>query len=252
MPLDWSHAYGGRDREAERLGRPDREALLRETRPIQASDVEAIATASYPRNRAGRGFYLDVERARLDGAPLFNLMDPDASNRPEDLLAKSLDDWVARPPAAGYGPVDWLSFPRTFFMGMSTTPLPASCDELRQGALMPNDLVAPPRFPVGDARMHQCAVPGLGSRRLQGSESFALTNLSADAPLLRGTLPRQRPQLLLEPHGTRVFELEPKLSTVLFEPDKRRVTMTWTGVLPVAAPYHPQQCEEMRHAAVWK
>ena len=81
---------------------------------------------------------------------------------------------------------------------------------------------------------------------------MTLWHLSARADVLELGLPAERPQLLIEPPGTRTFELDPVLGTVLIEPDEDRVTMTWTGALPVAAPYSVDQCEEMRHAVVWK
>ena len=38
---------------------------------------------------------------------------------------------------------------------------------------------------------------------------------------------------------------------LLLEPDEGRVTLTWAGVLPVAAPYSEEMTASMRHAAVW-
>ena len=102
-----------------------------------------------------------------------------------------------------------------------------------------------------DPRAFNVAAPGLGLARLQGNEKVTLWHLSPRAEVLELRLPGDRPQILIEPPGTRTYELEPVLGTVLLEPDEDRVTMTWTGALPVAAPYGAEQCEELRHAVVW-
>ncbi len=252
MPLSWTRAYGGRDEAAEALLYPNRAEIAAETNRFSADELSKLGAVSYPRNRLGRGFFIDVDRARLDGELLPNLMDPDDPVRPNRLLASDPDDWTARPMAGGYEAVDPLTFPRSFLWGLGPVAVTEGMGELRQGALGAGDLTTMPIFPRRDPRAFNAAAPGLGIARLKGNEKVTLWHLSARAEVLELGLPAERPQILIEPPGTRTFELDPVLGTVLIEPDEERVTMTWTGALPVAAPYRADQCEEMRHAVVWK
>ncbi len=69
--------------------------------------------------------------------------------------------------------------------------------------------------------------------------------------MLELDLPDDRPRLLIEPPGVIARELSPLLQNMLIEPDQDRVTLTWTGVLPVAMPYPDEMVAVMRHRVVW-
>ena len=179
------------------------------------------------------------------------MSDPDDPVRLDRLLASDPDDWTARPLAASYDAVDPLTFPRSYLWGLGPIAVTEDLVELRQGTLAAGDITTMPQRHQPDPRAYNAAAPGLGLVRLQGNEPVTLWNLSPRAERLELRLPADRPQILIEPPGTRTFELEPVLGTVLLEPDDDRVTLTWTGALPVAAPYSAEQYEEMRHAVVW-
>jgi hypothetical protein len=239
MPLSWARAYGGHDRWAdvhfERHG----------------SGIERFGAFAYPRNREGVGYHLDLERGRLDGTPLPNLSDPDDPVEVARLLSQGIGDWMDRPAAAGYGRVERSSFPRClhYRIGVHATRRERALHEQRLGAIAEADLA--PERGRPDPRAYQCASLGLGSARLAGNERVSLWNLHPRQELVELDLPGERPRLLIEPPGTRTFELEPRLATVLIEPDEDRVTLTWAGSMPVAAVYPEPMCAEMRHAAIW-
>jgi hypothetical protein len=247
MPLDYRRAYGGRDLGAERRASAADERSI--GRP--ADDGGSI---SYVRNRIGHGFYLDVDRDRLDGAALPNLMAPDDVVTPGRILATDAYDWADRPVAAGYGPIDALTFPRCMHWFLqplwraSSRPLA----EVRTGVLDPGDLGERQPHEPPDPRYHNSAPPGQAATRLCGRERLKLWNLHPRHQLIEVDLPAEQPRLAVEPPGCRVHELEATLATVLVEPDADRLTLTWAGSMPTAAPYPDEMCHEMGHAAIWQ
>jgi hypothetical protein len=244
MPLEWTRAYGGRDRHAEE----------RAQRRRHLAPEDALGTIVYPRNRAGRGFYSDVDRDRLSGELLPNLDDPEDPVEPRRLLARGPGDWVDRPTAAGYGPIDWLTFPRCMFhlLRPDWDPPAATIRELALGALGPGDLRDRGFDEAPDPRWANSAPAGLAVCRLQGHERARLWHLHRQHELLELELPGERPRLLLEPPNAGVREMQPLLQTVLIEPDEDRLTLTWTGSILVAAVFPEPMCREMRHAVVWE
>jgi hypothetical protein len=243
QPLDWSRAYGGRDYHAESL-------LVKDPKLDESSKLGAY---SCPRNTAGVGFAADVERGRLEGLPLPAQDDPDDPVEPDRLLAKGPLDWIDRPIAASYGPIDVFTFPRCMFHAMRPdwqTPA-RPIRELELGALLESDLADRGLFDPPDPRIFNCAPAGLAVCRLEGNERVTLKNLHRDHGLVEFDLPGERPRLLIEPPNTKTYELEATLQTVLLEPDEDRVTLTWTGSMPVAAVFPEEMCGEMRHGVLW-
>lgn len=252
MPLLWDHAYGGRDQHAERLLSKDvpRSGF---GRPL-GLDLGGFVQVTYPRNAAGRGYFLDSDRARLDGTLAPNLEDPTDPITPDRLLSATTKDWIDRPVAACYEPIDLFTFPRAVFLIRPAFNPPARpVHELGTGAVLRADLDKPFDLRTfGDRRAYNSAPAGLAVCRLQGAERVSLWNLHARHELLEFDLPDDRPTLVLEPPGVAPRELQPLLQTVLIEPDLDRVTLTWAGVLPVAMPYPEEMTASMRHAVVWK
>jgi hypothetical protein len=251
MPLVWDRAYGGRDRRAEQLF-ASREPRERFGGPGEA-DLWRLAKVLYPRNGAGRGYYLDQERGRLDGAAAPNLEDPTDPVTPDRLLSTTTTDWIDRPVAACYEPIDVFTFPRAAFLVRPAFDPPSRpVHELGTGAVFPEDLTK--KFDLrtlGDRRVLNSAPSGLAVCRLDGRERVSLWNLHARHELLEFDLPDDRPRLVIEPPGVGALDLEPLLQTVLIEPDEDRVTLTWAGVLPVAMPYPEEMTTSMRHVAAW-
>jgi hypothetical protein len=247
-PLTWDHAYGGRDLHAERL----MQYGSHKPRQADAKD-EPLYQASYPRNGAGRGYYLDVDRDRLHGAPLPSLEDPTDPVTPERLLSERTTEWIDRPVAAGYGPIDVFTFPRSTFLLKPAFDTPTRpVHEIGSGAVLAEDLARPFDGRGGrNPRVYNRAPAGLAVCRLAGGERVSLWNLHRSHALFEFDLPADRPRMLLEPPGAGTRELEPLLQTVLLEPDKGWVTLTWTGSLEVAAPYPEKMMQTMRHAVLW-
>jgi hypothetical protein len=251
MPLLWDRAYGGRDQHAERLfakhEHPARFGRARE------HEMARFAKVIYPRNAAGRGYALDIDRPHLDGVLAPNLEDPTDPVTPDRLLSATTNDWIDRPVAACYEPIDVFTFPRAaFFIRPAFDPPAHPVHELGAGAVFREDLErkVDPRN-LTDRRMYCSAAAGLAVCRLDGTERVSLWNMHAQHELLEFDLPDDRPRLVIEPPGVAPRELAPLLQTVLIEPDRDRVTLTWAGVLPVAMPYPDEMVASMKHGVVW-
>jgi hypothetical protein len=172
------------------------------------------------------------------------------------VFAKDDRDWLDRPIAAAYGPIDWFTFPRAVFLIQPDhSPPTRPIHELSVGAILRGDLkdeadlrLEVPRNP----RVYNAAPAGLAVCRLQGGERVRLWNLHRDHALLEADLPADPPRLFIEPRGVARRELSPLLQTVLLEPDENRVTLTWAGSMPVAVVYPPELTETMPHSVVWR
>jgi hypothetical protein len=231
MPLVWDNAYGGRDVFAEKRLAP-RGGFGRTVR---------LGTfwVGYPRNYAGRGFFRDLERERLHGAELPNLEDPSDPVTPDRILSKAAGDWIDRPVAACYAPIDAFTFPRAAFLVRPDFDTPTRpVHELTSGAVLTDDLTrplssnAPP-----NPRVFNRAPAGLAVCRLTGRERVKLTNLHREHSNLEFDLPNDTPVFVLHLPGVGERRLEPILSTVSVEPDMDRVVMTWAASLRVAHAY---------------
>jgi hypothetical protein len=245
MPLIWDHAYGGRDLHAEKRLTPKRGfGALR----------DAPGAVSYPRNGSGRGYFLDMDRHRLQGASLPNLEDPKDPVTPDRILSKTTIDWIDRPVAACYEAIDLFTFPRAaFFIRPAFDPPMRPVNELASGAVLAEDLTRPfdehaPRPP----RVYNRAPAGLAVCRLTGRERVKLTNLHRERSQLEFDLPDDTPKFTLDLPGVGERRLEPKLSTVSIEPDSDRVVLTWAASLPVAMPYPEEMTKSMRRLVRWE
>jgi hypothetical protein len=251
MPLTWDLAYGGRDVHAEDLLRDTEDEPLLQL-DSDDGDGRFGGILAYPRNRVGRGFFVDVDADRIVGTLAPNLEDASDPVAPERLLARDTLDWIDRPVAACYEPIDWFTFPRAMFLlPPDFHPPTRPVHELASGALLSDDLRERDLFAAPDGRAYNCAPAGLAVCRLDGTERVSLWNLHAQHELLEFDLPDDRPRFILEPPGVAPRELRPLLQTVLIEPDEERVTLTWAGMLEVAMPYPDEMTRTMRHSVAW-
>lgn len=259
LPLLWDHAFGGRDAHAEAKLSDTGTAFGRSRHGLAAlahgvpNPKEGGYSVSYPRNISGRGYFVDMDIERIDGAALPTLEDPTDPVLPERLLVKDPLDWMDLPVAACFEPIDTLTFPRAVFMVPHAANAPKRpVHELSTGAILPADL-ADERFPKvpSNPRLFNCAPAGLAVCRLSGSERVKLHNLHPKYESLEFDLPGERPRLLIEPPGCKAADLPSQLATIWIEPEAERVTLTWAGKLEVAVPFPEEMLKKVRHAATF-
>jgi hypothetical protein len=250
MPLTWERAYGGRDTYAE-----SKEAVVPDTglRALSEGLEPTLGSLSYPRNLHGRGFYIDLDRERLAGAPVPNLDDASDPVRPDRMLVRDYLDWIDSPVAACFEPIDLFTFPRALFFVPADFNKPSRpIHEIATGVLAPADLARTDAFDMTiHPRSFNCAPAGLATHRLYGGERVQLWNVHPERELFEFDLAGDRPRFMIEPPGVKPREMEPLLQTVLIEPDLDRVTLTWAAAIEVAAVYPDEMTESMRHGVLW-
>lgn len=249
VPLTADLAYGGRDRYAEKL-------LYSRTGTRKPREMELAPPFQllYPRNAAGRGYFIDMDRDRIHGAPAPCLEDPTDPITADRLLSKSATDWIDRPVAASYEPIDIVTFPRCcHFIRPAFDEPKRTVHELSTGAVLREDLHKPldlkaPRNP----RVFNCAPSGLSMSRLGGGERVKLWNLHRSRSALELDLPDDEPRLLIDVPGVGERAVEARLGTIRIEPDSDRVTLFWSGFMQVAAIYPNELTVTIRSVAVWR
>jgi hypothetical protein len=169
--------------------------------------VEGKAPEHEPRNPAGAGFVASFDDD-IDGKALPNIEDP------AQLIGAPHD----RPAPACWSPIAPVWMPRRSYAG--------TYDETWQAARAP---FLPQDF---DPRFFNVAAPGLvASGHLRGGEAVQLDGCTAGGGL-RFTLPA--PRIALQWHfDGRDVDAEPRLDTVLIEPDQARMQMVWRAELAV-------------------
>ena len=158
VAVSFEHAYGGYDEHAHwKLEPPSADEIHRLKRPL--------GLYAYPRNSAGAGYYIDVDRRRADGALLPQLEDPSDLPLPERFFVPSAGAWIDAPIPGALGWLHHAWYPRIFrFVGPILRHDPPT-RPLREIALGEgDDLAAPQPLALGviHPRALQGAAPGLG------------------------------------------------------------------------------------------
>lgn len=247
IPLAWDNAYGGRDEGAEAILFPPKKPRFG-----RSNEDESPGVIGYPRNGAGRGFFIDVKRERLDGAALPNLEDPEDPITPDRILARGPLDWLDRPVAASYSPLDVLTFPRAaHVLGPAFDPPSRPVREVTLGVLQQSEIGGRDLTkPTLDLRAAQTAPAGL-SVPVTGRVRASLWNLWPGRETLEIDLPPEVPVLVLEPPGCPPRELGPELKSVIFNLDEESIDLVWSGTMQVFAPFPAEMCESMRRTVRW-
>ncbi len=173
---------------------------------------------------------------------------------PDRILSETTVDWIDRPVAASYGPIDVFTWPRAaFLLGPAFDTPKRPVHELASGAVLAEDLASPiklggPRKP----RVYNRAPAGLAVCRLTGRERVKLTNLHREHSELELDLPDDTPKFILELPGVGERRLDPILSTVSIEPDADRVVLTWAASIRVAMPYPEEMTKSMPRVVRWE
>jgi hypothetical protein len=256
VPLTWQNAYGGVDHEARRLiGDPWAEAL--EAEGLMADP--RFGLYAYPRNPLGKGYLIEPTDEAIDACRLPNIEEPYQLLTSETVVRGDFMRWPTGPVVAATG---WLShnyFPRMCQLGLP--PAPYNDAEVRasdfievQAGLVRPDTVRHQttiRDRV-DPRAAQGAAVGMRAHQVVPKARVELHNLHPNEPSWRFRLPCKAPRMLYQLAGGAAEMLEPKIRTVLIEPDADRVTLVWVGEQRIDLPLSPDQLSEVRHGVLWQ
>jgi hypothetical protein len=236
-PVRPEEAYGGYDETAQdRLDPP----LQHHTYILGHKPVGIFA---YPRNSAGTGYFIDLDRPRADGARLPRIEDPLDPLLPERFFVPVPEAWLDAPVPGLTGWLPHSSYPRLVrYVGDRLPHLPAQ-RRIREIDLGCGDDLAEPR-PLAQGEIHpralQGASPGFARERLRGDELGILQNLDPDAEEVRFSLPGEAPRFSLQvPDIKKAFPLRGVLQTVRIDGDRREISLTWCATVPLVG--RPQQ-----------
>jgi hypothetical protein len=232
VPLGYEVAYGGYDEYAQyRIAPPTQEELnLLGPRPF--------GIFAYPRNSAGRAYFLDLDRQRADGALMPQVEDPLDALIPERFFVPRPKAWIDAPVPGALGWLHHAWYPRFVRFAGPLLEHDPPARPIREIDLGGGDDLADPAH-IEDGRMHpralQGAAPGLARERLRGDEPIVLQNLHPTIPDLRFNLPGEVPVFSLSPPDVKAFSPKPVLQTVRIEPDLGRISLVWCGAVPILA-----------------
>lgn len=249
MPLSWDLAYGGYDAYAhDELAPPER----RNGRRIEPSPREEGVFA-YPRNKVGRGYFLDVDRDRADGELLPQIEDPGDPLIATRFFVPAPKAWIDAPASAGFGWVAHTWYPRIMRgLGAFLEHDPPT-KPIREMAFADGDDLGGP-FVKNKVlpRLVQGAAPGLACERLRGDELVILKHLVRGQPEVQFSLPGERPRFAVRPPGApRKFAPDAVLQTARVDGERRTLTLTWCGAVQLVALLAQEQLTETTLEVGW-
>jgi hypothetical protein len=78
-----------------------------------------------------------------------------------------------------------------------------------------------------------------------------LLNLHPQLPSWTFALPREVPSMALQMPDQKVVALQPKIRTVLLEPELERLCIVWVSEQREPAPIGPGKAKQIRHGVRW-
>lgn len=249
VPLSWELAYGGYDAYAhDELCPPKR----RNGRRIEPSPRQEGVFA-YPRNKVGRGYFLDVDRDRADGELLPQIEDPGDPLTPARFFVPHWKKWLDQPMPGGIGWVSHTWYPRMQrLMGAFLEQDPPTKSIREMQFADGEDLAGPFRKNEVLPRGLQGAAPGMAVERLRGDEVVILQGLVEGEAETRFQLPGERPRIEVRPPGSpKVFTPDVVLQSVRVDGEGRRVVMTWAGVVRVMAALDAERTLDTKMLMFW-
>lgn len=255
IPLSWESAYGGVDHVALREHGDPMAELVKEAGLL--ADPR-FGLYGYPRNPMGKGYLLEPTAEAIDACRLPNLEEPRQLLRPDTIVRGHFMRWPTGPLVAATG---WLShnfFPRTVQLSLPPAPYndeevgPRDFIEVRAGLVRPESVLH--QTPVQerlDHRAVQSSAVGMRAEDIPPKAKVELIHLHPRESRWRFRLPCQSPRMAYRLHGEPPAELEPRIRTVLLEPDRDRVTLVWVGEQRLNFPLTPEQLSDLRHGVVW-
>jgi hypothetical protein len=249
VPLSWELAYGGYDAYAhDELAPPRR----RNGHRIEPSPRQEGVFA-YPRNKVGRGYFIDVDRDRADGELLPQIEDPGDPLTPQRFFVPSYKRWLDAPVPGGFGWVAHTWYPRMMRLMGAFLEQDPPAKPIREMAFADGDDLKGP-FVKNQVlpRGQQGAVSGLACERLRGDELVILRNLVQGEAEMRFQLPGEQPDMEVRPSGSpKGFTPKTVLQTVRIDVGKQTATLTWCGATRLLAAMHKQQVDQTNIEFAW-
>lgn len=249
VPLSPRFAYGGYDAHAQERIEPVSPTL------IESVGMPLPGLYAYARNEFGMGYFIDVDRGRVDGAPLPQIEDPLDPLVPSRFFVPSAEKWIDAPMAASLGWIHHGCYPRLFRIAGTMLRHAKPEQPIRESTFADGEDLLRPWKPDGarvPPRALNGASPGLACERLRGDELVILENLHPTQAKIQLYLPGETPVMTLRPPDLKAMPVTPVLQTVRIEPDLGRVSLTFCGALPMFAPAMSDWIAKVELGVSWK
>jgi len=252
MPLRYDRAYGGCDQNY--LARVT-DLVTRELIRTQPNlHLDTASDSHYPRNPAGRGFLIELNRDSSEGMLLPNLEFPFDPVTPERLAVGNPGNWMSAPLPAAF---DWTSpawFPRIAYLGLTPEHV-VPADGIREVSLgwaLPSLMRLKSVF---DGAWHPTfqhgASPGLVLRRLQPGTQALLRNMFPGHPERKVQLSSRVPRVEIAITESNKVEAASYLNAVVFQPDLDQVIEVWSARAKVTRHYAQNELDNMTWKIGW-
>ncbi len=256
MPLVWERAYGGIDEVARAtMGDP----LQTEAGQMGMPTDPRFGIFAYPRNPVGRGYMLAPTPAAVEACRLPNFEDPTALLTPATLPRGDFMCWPEGPPVASLGWLSYAYFPRSAQIGIAPQPyefdriIPQAFPEVRAGILRPASVRPESRLEERlDIGVGQASAVGMRAADVPLGARVDLLHLHPRDTNWTFALPRRAPRVAFRISGREVQTLQPKIRTVLVEPDRDRVCLVWVAETKSPVPIPPARLDAIQHAVIWE
>jgi hypothetical protein len=254
LDLGWSSAYGGVDVSALKAHGDPLEAMMKDAgQPYEAR----FGLYAYPRNRVGKGYLIEATDEALAACALPNLERPSQRLTPERLAVGKPERWPNGPVPAGLGWLPHSSFPRMAMLGLpppydSSACPPEGFPEVKIGLLKTKSIApATPlqdRFDLGAA---QESAVGMRLAEISPGTSVELQNCHPRHSVWAFELPQEVPNLALQLPEQEPAAPEPKIRTVLIEPELDRICLVWVAEHREPSPIGPGKRAHIKHGVKW-
>jgi hypothetical protein len=256
IPLVWERAYGGIDEVARRtMGDP----LQAEQEAAGMPADPRFGLYAYPRNPMGCGYLLAPTTEAVEACRLPNFEDPAALLTPATLPMGELTRWPDGPPVASLGWLSYAYFPRSAQIGLPPRIYefdriaPQRFAEVRAKILRPASVRPETKLEERlDLGVAQSSAVGMRAAEVPLSARVDLVNLHPQQPTWTFTLPKKAPRVMFRIDARQAQALQPKIRTVLIEPDLDRVCLVWVAESKSPVPMPPARLESIQHAVIWE
>jgi hypothetical protein len=124
--------------------------------------------------------------------------------------------------------------------------------EVLMGVLQPKSIApAVPMHERLDLGAAQSAALGMRTPEIAPGAPVEVLHCHPQLATWAFSLPREVPRMALQIPDQSPCELEPKIRTVLLEPELNRICITWVGEHQVPTPIGPGKQAHIRHGVRW-
>lgn len=255
IPLEYNHAYGGKDLLAEK---PLREKLENDDSLKFTKDILNLLEGSpyrYPRNPSGKGYIIEPTNEAIENLELPNIENQEQLLTSDNLICKRVEEWYKMPVPIG---TNWVSpgwFPRVGYYGLYQLPknIDDSLYEIKKGWSDLNLLNSKFRIKEAQFNFRFCngASLGLQSKHLVGGEHCMLINIHPKKQEFVIKLPSDRPEMKVDGRNGKLLKVNPRIQTVIIEPETNKLSIIWSGNGKAKRPYFKEELKTMPYYIKW-